>query len=356
MSAAQVWAGKGGEGQQVFYNLLAGLNLLSFAMPNVCAGRFSCIFSISATRARTGAAAAAVPLAAISAAPFYSAALVNRGMFGESSDDVLQVGKPGSTPVVTISTPDTAAPGDTVSLGLSITGCAASSKPCSPLTEDARVIIYVVDEAWMNLIPPDTQQPLDLTKNRFSLYREYTQPGSTIQNLVSVESVRAWPQVHLRGRHDATVAAVVLKASFLVALSCQSIFSFCLCPLPFALCVPCLCRQQVLEHICHPRAQVKAKVQALLEANPWYYNPDSPLQDQSAQYMPLDVMLKNSSSPIHVVKPYSGIPGEFADSGATGSPGSIFRNTIASLAGRGSPRLPDGNAVCSHTSLSGSVQ
>jgi hypothetical protein len=200
MSAAQVWAGEGGEGQQVFYNLLAGLNLLSFAMPDSCAGRFSCTFSISTTRARTGAAAAPVPLAAISSAPFYSAALVvyeDRELFLESSDDVLHVGKPDSTPVVTIFTPDTAAPGDTISLGLSITGCAASVEPCSLLTEDARVILYVVDEAWLNLSPTNTQQPRDLTQNRLSSYGQYIPSGSTIENLVSVESVRAWPQVLL---------------------------------------------------------------------------------------------------------------------------------------------------------------
>jgi hypothetical protein len=120
--------------------------------------------------------------------------------------------------------------------------------------------------------------------------------------------------------------------------------------------VPCLCLQQVLKHICLPRAQVKAKVQAFLEANPWYYKPDAPFEDQLAQNLPLDVMLKISSFPIHVVESDAGNAAEFADSGATGSPGSIARAPVVSPVERGSPQLPDGNAVCPHTSLSGSVQ
>lgn len=216
--------GKGGEGQTVFYNLLAGLNLLTFAAPDSCSARLPCTLAISTASRRTGPAAAAVPLAALSAAPFFAAA--SPKLYLEDAvynGTLLRITETVRAPEVKLLAPDSAVPGGTVSLSVSIKGCATSLELCSPLTEDSRVILYVVDQAWLNLGPPrniNVDSPLKLTRDRSFQSSVFVSTGSTIENLVSVERVRAWPQVRRRRRHELCRrrCRCILLATFFVPL------------------------------------------------------------------------------------------------------------------------------------------
>jgi hypothetical protein len=148
-------------------------------------------------------------------------------------ESLLRISKPVSKPVVTVSAPDRAAPGDTVSLSLSIDSCTKSGEPCSMLAEDARVILYVVDQAWLELSSPNSQQPLQLTREGFlGSYSYSISMSSTIEKLLSVESVRSWPQVCLHECHELCRRCACALFSSSRVLTYGIVFS-----LPLAMCV-----------------------------------------------------------------------------------------------------------------------
>lgn len=119
-----------------------------------------------------------------------------------------------------------------------------------------------------------------------------------------------------------------------------------------AMCGCHILQQGVLKLWCLPPAQVKAKLQAFLAANPWYaniygiYDTFPGVTTESVLRLPLDVMLKLSSFAIHNGEDNTGSPISFANDERGSSPAASGAPPLPSQIPR-----PDRKEVRFHSSL-----